>query len=282
MAWIESHQSLRQHPKTRRLSKHLGVSLPTTIGHLHCLWWWSLDYAPDGNLADIESDTIAAASEWAGDSSLLINALKDSGFLDDTMLIHDWNDYAGRLIGIRQKRAERMRQYRAATLPSRDNHVAATLSERDVLPYPTVPNQTNRTEPTKSTNSLSTAELKAWPEWYAMLWSVPGFKRPLEECADWLASKKYPESGALAKAYALRDWWPASSKSKKRTDPWLTFTNWMVRDFGVSNHAKPASSLEDPQHALIVQEKKEMEERAEARRKSVQEKHTHKIPQELA
>jgi len=49
MAWIESHQSLGRHPKMVRLSARVGVCRPQVIRHLQYLWWWTLDYAPDGN-----------------------------------------------------------------------------------------------------------------------------------------------------------------------------------------------------------------------------------------
>src|SRR5687767_5633894 len=48
MAWIESHQEIARHPKTRKLARLLGGSVPTAIGHLHLLWWWAVDYAEDG------------------------------------------------------------------------------------------------------------------------------------------------------------------------------------------------------------------------------------------
>ena len=32
MAWIELHQALVAHPKTKRLARRLGVNLPTAIG----------------------------------------------------------------------------------------------------------------------------------------------------------------------------------------------------------------------------------------------------------
>ena len=51
MAWIESHQELANHPKTKRFKRALGISTPQAIGHLHLLWWWALDYAQDGSLA---------------------------------------------------------------------------------------------------------------------------------------------------------------------------------------------------------------------------------------
>jgi len=47
MAWIKSEQALATHPKLLLLSKDIGVSVPQTVGHLHLLWWWALDYCQD-------------------------------------------------------------------------------------------------------------------------------------------------------------------------------------------------------------------------------------------
>jgi hypothetical protein len=65
MAWLESHQDLRDHPKTARLRRRLGVSLPAAIGHLHLLWWWALTYADDGDLSGYDPDVIADATTRA-------------------------------------------------------------------------------------------------------------------------------------------------------------------------------------------------------------------------
>ena len=116
-AWIESHQTLVRHPKTMRLARSLGVSVPTAIGHLHCLWWWALEYAQDGELTEFEPEDIASASLWEGDAQAFVSALIESCFLDhaDTALyIHDWHDYAGKLIEKRKSDAERKRQSRTS------------------------------------------------------------------------------------------------------------------------------------------------------------------------
>lgn len=110
MAWVESHQDLRNHPKTARFRRRLGVSLPTAIGHLHMLWWWSLSYAEDGKLGRHDDDVIADAGGWEGDSSTFVEALVIAGFLDDDRTIHDWDHYTGRLQEKRE--ANRIRQQR--------------------------------------------------------------------------------------------------------------------------------------------------------------------------
>ena len=62
MSWITSHSALKEHPKRKRLSRLLGLDVYQTIGLLHCLWWWAMDYAPDGDLSRFAAADIAAVS----------------------------------------------------------------------------------------------------------------------------------------------------------------------------------------------------------------------------
>lgn len=115
MAWLESHQGLARHIKTKRLARKLKVNIPATIGHLHLLWWWAMDNLPDGKLSDLEPDDIADEMMWGGDPHELLTALIESGFVDEIdgeLFIHDWQDYIGRLLDRRRKETERKRQYR--------------------------------------------------------------------------------------------------------------------------------------------------------------------------
>jgi hypothetical protein len=127
MAWIESHQALGHHPKTLHLAEALGCSLPTAVGHLQFLWWWALDYAPDGRLKPGSQLTIARACEWRGKPDKFWQGLLEAGFVDDSGeggRIHDWHDYAGRLVDKRRRDAERKRQGRmdtSAGLPAPPN-----------------------------------------------------------------------------------------------------------------------------------------------------------------
>jgi hypothetical protein len=54
MLYTPSHAELAQHPKTRKLARLLGVSIPTALGHLHLLWHFALKYAQDGDLTRFE------------------------------------------------------------------------------------------------------------------------------------------------------------------------------------------------------------------------------------
>ena len=120
MAYIESHQELARHPKTRRAARKLAVSLPALIGHLHLLWYWALDYAEGGELGEYSNEEIADAALWDGDADLFVGALEEAKFIDvfgtngeDGRAIHHWHDYAGKLVERRVANRDRMRNARA-------------------------------------------------------------------------------------------------------------------------------------------------------------------------
>ncbi len=142
--WIESHQELRDHPKTKRLCRLLDVSLAQTVGHLHLLWWWVMDYAPDGNLSGYTAEDISDAGGWEGDALAFVEALVEcrvrgeAGFLDrdddGELHGHDWDEYGGKVYQERERRAAKMRERRAGhvtgTLPVRAEIVQVTCPPR--------------------------------------------------------------------------------------------------------------------------------------------------------
>lgn len=113
MAWIESHQTLGGHLKLRRLARSLGVHRAQAIGHLHYLWWWALDGAPDGDLSSLSPTEIAEMAQWPGEPEPFVAALRECGWLDPDGRIHDWQDYAGKLTGLREANRNRQRRRRA-------------------------------------------------------------------------------------------------------------------------------------------------------------------------
>jgi DnaD/phage-associated family protein len=149
MAWIESHQELARHPKTKKFARMLEISLPSAVGHLHFFWWWAMDYAQDGSLARYDAADIADACGWEGEASTLQNALIESGFIDDEnddLIIHDWHEYAGRLIEKREQNKERKKKSRGrhadVTRTSQENERDSRESHRATKPNPTQPYQT--------------------------------------------------------------------------------------------------------------------------------------------
>ena len=113
MAWIEVHQALRGHRKTLALRRQLGMeSDAQAIGHLVCLWLWTLDNAPDGDLSEMDDATIAYGADFPEERAKeFVKALQKARFLDGKC-IHNWEEYAGRLIAIRESNRERARKAR--------------------------------------------------------------------------------------------------------------------------------------------------------------------------
>jgi len=119
--WIPSQVGLRDHPKTRRLARMLDAEPPHVIGYLHCLWYWALDYAPDGDIEDFEPEDIADAAGWTGDPDIFVESLincggKKLGFLarvEGRLVIHDWEDNQGDAFRARVQAAAKKRAQRA-------------------------------------------------------------------------------------------------------------------------------------------------------------------------
>lgn len=137
MAWIESHQTLASHPKTRKAARALGIPPVHLMGHLHCLWHWALDLAEDGDLSKFDAEDIAIAAQWDGDGQQLVDALLDCGFgdgpgflerdgsygdpqagLSGALVLHDWWAYAGKLVARRQQDRERKAARRSSDTPA--------------------------------------------------------------------------------------------------------------------------------------------------------------------
>lgn len=139
--WIESHTSLRHHPKVRRLARRLQIPVLHAIGILHALWWFTIEHACDGDLSTWDAQEIGDACEY--DGSTLVEALQVTGWLDD-MRVHDWEDYAGRMIVMREARREQARErqarFRRNALVTRESRVSNAHVTH--LPNHTIPNLT--------------------------------------------------------------------------------------------------------------------------------------------
>ena len=118
MAWIELHQSLREHKKVYACSEVLGVSRLEMIGMLVSLWLWALDNAQDGALGGVSDRTIARVCDFPEKKAgKLVDALRTTGWLDEDkerncLVIHDWYDYAGKLMERRKSDRERKERSR--------------------------------------------------------------------------------------------------------------------------------------------------------------------------
>lgn len=166
MAWIELHQTIWTHRKTLVLAAELGIEPDLAVARVVRLWCWSLDNCPDGDLSALPAAVLAAGANWSGDPEALVNALLCAGFLDrqdERLLLHDWWEYAGRLIERRREDALRKRAARtratsppvpvdaspSCTPPPVAVAPSSTGPPEDVQRNRTVPNHTipNPTEP---------------------------------------------------------------------------------------------------------------------------------------
>ena len=172
--WIQVYSNLPTHKKTSKLAETLSLpssSVGATViasGLLVCLWSWAIQNAYDGDLSDCSAETIAEACRWKKSPQKLVEALKESGYLDNDMKLHDWEEYALLLIDAEDNRKEKVRarakKYREKRKSSRDDNVTHRVTECDdnvtrhapTIPYQTIPDH----NVTKSNDSFSLGRKK--------------------------------------------------------------------------------------------------------------------------
>ena len=212
--------------------------MPTAIGHLHCLWYWALDYAQDGDLSGYDEIDIAGGALWEGDDREFIEALVKAGFVDiEPPRIHDWMDYAGLLIEKRKADAERKRAARERTSGGRPLDVQRTSGGRpaDVqrmssvtVPNRTVPNRTDEPEVCADAHVSETLRPAGEPAGFAGFWAAYPRKQARPKAAAAFGKHKFtPEQ--------LREVLAALEEHKRRWDDprfipmaatWLNQERW--------------------------------------------------------
>ena len=124
MAWIELHQAVAWHRKTIRLAKTLGVRRPEALGLISTLWLWAVEHAQDGQLGHLTEKEVSAAAGWHKGAQPFVLAIRDAEFLDEDSYLHDWHDFAGRLIEARHDDIERKRKDREDKRKEREKAAA--------------------------------------------------------------------------------------------------------------------------------------------------------------
>jgi hypothetical protein len=135
MAYIEAHQSLRDHRKILALAAELDMPEPHVAGHCLFLWLWSLDNAVEGVLPTSER-IIERAAGCVGKPGALVAAMARVGMLDrcddGALAIHDWWDYA-HLQSAARGEWDAMRSRVAPVIYERDQHQCVYCGNRDDL-----------------------------------------------------------------------------------------------------------------------------------------------------
>jgi len=155
LAWIEVHQHLKEHRKTRKFKNLMGITRAQAIGHLIMLWLWGIDNTDDhGIIMDADYDDIAIACDYHEDSQMIVSALITAGFLekdekDGKLVIHDFEDYIGRLREQKKRHREAQKRYADKSKGSHTDSQADSQNDARMMvtgcanltvPYLTVPN----------------------------------------------------------------------------------------------------------------------------------------------
>ncbi len=219
MSWIELHQSLPQHPKLIRLAARLGVDRFKAMGHLSTLWLWALEYAQEGNLQGFGAVEIAAAAGWTEDAEAFLLALRECKWMDKNRL-HDWMDYAGRLVEKRTANRERMRAKRAGSV--RDTTGPRTGA---TVPNRTVPNHNLPHTPSGGLQLEFEKARKAWPgtrRQFSPEWKA--FERKHGERAEEIVPLLLP---AIARYRAHVE---KRAAADKKPPFWQNFKTWIAQE----------------------------------------------------
>jgi hypothetical protein len=150
--YLEIDEGFDEHPKTVRLCRVLG---DVNAGqYLIRLWAWACRSAQDGDLSGMEAADVEQVAKYKASDGLLFKALTEIwspkfgpwiDAEDRTLRLHGWNERQGASIKRMEKRAERMRNYRAGSKPSRDGHVEGTCEPRNMT-VQTSPDKTRQGE----------------------------------------------------------------------------------------------------------------------------------------
>lgn len=194
-----------------------------------------------------------------------------------------WLIATGWVTLLHQGRSGRASEY---LLPWRSNHhakiaqsaeIASSTCKIDMLQdaqiahYPEPLTEPKIIEPrdTERKRDFSESEVppqnqELWPEWYAIGFSVPGWKVSLETAEAWRVKEGISVELAKLKSYALRDWWsrlPTKGKRKTQGNPYYTWQHWCQRDKTVEQGDTYGKFGPDtsPYHAAATEQKRRRE-----------------------
>lgn len=133
MAWIQVHQTLKDHRKVYAVADALDVDPAHALGLIVSFWLWALDNTPSGSLEGISNRMIARAAQWSGNADEFVETLKTAEFLDETpdgeLELHDWQEYTGALIGKREAEKQRSKKRRAAAKETASEQLQTTFGQ---------------------------------------------------------------------------------------------------------------------------------------------------------
>lgn len=164
-----AHLSAFRHVKLKRLCSYLELSAPHALGHMEFLWAYVADCHFDGDISSLTDDDIELAAEWTGPKGVFISGAIKAGFIDRDETgtrIHDWEDWAPRMVKLRQQRRidNRLQKKCAHSVRTTAHNGAQCAPE----PNRTEPNRKSKTPlpPLVLPQALDTPQFRnAWSEW---------------------------------------------------------------------------------------------------------------------
>ena len=145
MSWIESHQSLLNHPKLFKLCGAMEWEKYEGVGRLHAFWYWCMEYALDGDLTKFNDAQIALGMGVAiQQARRLVKAMVESCWIDREpyMRVHDWWDYVGLYLMRRYASHPELWKRVKETYRGKNHKVTSGGVQSSVQKeYPTVPYQ---------------------------------------------------------------------------------------------------------------------------------------------
>lgn len=241
VTWLKVEQSLLEHRKTYALADSLGIDPLYAAAHMIALWLWALDYVgPDGCLLGLSDRSIARAARWPGEAEQFVTAAREAGFLDaveDGLRIHDWADYAGKLVERRQRDAQRKREERAGSCSrsfgGRPQDVRRTSEgrqedfHRKSHDHPPDNQRTTERHPTDENArvqpALNERGGRAWNcDQNAPLQDVPETRPPDRTLPSSSPNDTEPEDVSAGRPLDVR--WTSAPKSKSKTKSLYTTT----------------------------------------------------------
>ena len=250
MAWLQSHQELRSHPKTVKAARMLGVDLPTMIGHLHLLWWWALDHAPDGDLSKFDDEDIAMGAEFLRDGKTFVRVLMTcgpkgrAGFLTDSYLLHDWNEYGGKY----QRRVEIAKQAAEARWTKNSQEQALLIDPQNdayALPEQSASNaEERRGEEKRKDQERSSSRKRA-----DRAQRLPDGWTPADE-PELIAKLGVNRQHVARELERFIDYWISQPGARGRKVNWqATWRNWLRRSVEIQSGGK---APEAPRRQIVA------------------------------
>ena len=230
--WIESHESLKEHPKLYIFMEELGITRPQAIGHLHLFWWWCSKYAASGKISGYSDLQISRAVDWDGDASRFRNALRNAGFVDEkngVFEVHDWSEFRLYYEASRERIERKRKQARQRVQNYRDRTRNAPVTQEKALrnapvthPLRKVTRTNNRNNRNNQNNQTESIPSKKCPPKTLFLDCV---KLTEEEYKKLL--EKFGEAETKKKIQELND--AIMSKGYKYKSHYHTILNWHRR-----------------------------------------------------